>query len=374
MLAGEFAVVGDGEAEQQLRVDAGREADLERAELVGAVGLDLDRLLGEAVQPHQRHQRVRAVGLAAEAAGDRRRVDRVVEVGVADEHADDLAGRLDEAVERRRVGQRRAAQQQVGEGDPREVGVDEQRLALVAEPVAGDAEPFDLEPGRQLQRPRLQLAQRLAVVALGRAPRRPRLRQLAEVSQRARPRRATPSATRRRELGRAGERLEDDAVALGQLQQGLRAARASASVSSSNARRIAEKPTGASRSTASVPRKSRSPSARTRARPHLDPQRGRDRAQRHPGAGDQRLEQHVARAELACRRRRRPGAGRPRRSPGRSCTEQETPSPSSPSAARVIDGGVRVLARSAPSAAPGSPAAALVPRLQITRARARQAA
>ena len=31
VLAGQFAVVGDGEAEQQLRVDAGREADLERA-------------------------------------------------------------------------------------------------------------------------------------------------------------------------------------------------------------------------------------------------------------------------------------------------------------------------------------------------------
>ena len=50
VLAGQFAVVGDGEAEQQLRVDAGREADLERAQLVGPVGLDLDRLLGEAVQ------------------------------------------------------------------------------------------------------------------------------------------------------------------------------------------------------------------------------------------------------------------------------------------------------------------------------------
>ena len=92
-------------------MDAGREADLERAQLVGAVGLDLDRLLGEAVQAHQVDQRVRAVGLAAEAPRDRRRVDGVVEVGVADEHADHLAGRVDEAVERRRVGQRRPAPQ-----------------------------------------------------------------------------------------------------------------------------------------------------------------------------------------------------------------------------------------------------------------------
>ncbi len=93
VLAGQFAVVGDGEAEQQLRVDAGGEADLERAQLVGPVGLDHDRPLGQAVQRHQVQQRVRAVGLAADAPGDRRGVDGVVEVGVADEHADGLARR-----------------------------------------------------------------------------------------------------------------------------------------------------------------------------------------------------------------------------------------------------------------------------------------
>ena len=144
------------------------------------------------MQPHQVDQRARAVGLAVEPPGDRRGVDGVVEVGVADEHADRLAGRVDEAVERRRVGQCLAAQHQVAEGDPREVGVDEQRLALVGEPVAGDAQPLDLEPGRKLRRPRLQLAQRLAVGALGGAPRRPRLRQLAEVSQRLSHRPAPP--------------------------------------------------------------------------------------------------------------------------------------------------------------------------------------
>ena len=91
MLAGEVAVVGHGHPEQQLRVGAWREADLEGAELIGPVGLDLDGLAGEAVQRHQPDQRVRSVGPAPEPAGDRRRVDGVVEVGVADEHPDHLS-------------------------------------------------------------------------------------------------------------------------------------------------------------------------------------------------------------------------------------------------------------------------------------------
>jgi hypothetical protein len=49
LLAAQFAVVGDGAAEQQLRVDAGGEADLEGAQLVDPVGLDLDRAAGESV-------------------------------------------------------------------------------------------------------------------------------------------------------------------------------------------------------------------------------------------------------------------------------------------------------------------------------------
>ncbi len=56
------------------------------------------------------------------------------------------------------------------------------------------------------------------------------------------------------------------------------------------------KPTGASRSTASVPRKSRSPSARTVPGPDLDPDRGRDSLQGDAGTRRQRLEQHVPRA------------------------------------------------------------------------------
>ena len=64
---------------------------------------------------------------------------------------------------------------------------------------------------------------------------------------------------------------------------------------------MARKPTGAVLSTPSVPRKSRSPSALHDALAQLDLQRGRDRFQRHAGAGDQRLQQHVARAELGAR-------------------------------------------------------------------------
>ena len=74
--------------EQQLRVRAGHELDLERPQLVGPVGLDLDRLVLEPVQRHQTHQRARPVGLAAEPPGDRGRVHSVVEVRVPDQHPD----------------------------------------------------------------------------------------------------------------------------------------------------------------------------------------------------------------------------------------------------------------------------------------------
>ena len=240
----------------------------------------------------------------------------MVEVGVADQHPDDLAGRVDEALERGRVGQGRPAQQQVAERHPREVGVDEQRLALVADPVAGDAEPFDLEPGGQLERPRLELAQGLPVFPLGGAPRRPRPGQIAQVSQRAghrlgsRRSRAWPRAA----AGREG--LEDHAVALGQLQQGRRAAprrRRSRARRRGGLPRSRPVPRGRPRGC----RGSRGRPRPGRSRLDRDPERGRDRSQRHPGAGDQRLEQHVARAEQRCRRRRCRGADPPRRSPAR---------------------------------------------------------
>ena len=62
----------------------------------------------------------------------------------------------------------------------------------------------------------------------------------------------------------ARERLVDDAVALGPLEQ-LAISSSIASEARSKRSRMSVKPTGASRSTPSVPRKSRSPSAWTRA-------------------------------------------------------------------------------------------------------------
>jgi hypothetical protein len=103
------------------------------------------------VQRHQVDQGIRPVRLAAEAPGDRRGVDRVVEMGVADQHADDLSRRAAETVERRWVGQRWTAEEQVAERDAREVGIDKERPALVGEPVAGDAQPLDPQAARQLQ-------------------------------------------------------------------------------------------------------------------------------------------------------------------------------------------------------------------------------
>jgi hypothetical protein len=73
------------------------------------------------------------------------------------------------------------------------------------------------------------------------------------------------------------------------------------------------KPTGASRATPSVPRKSRSPSAAAQR----DADRRRDCFQRHACACDQRLQQHVARAQLRsaspCRRMESSYAQRPPR-------------------------------------------------------------
>jgi hypothetical protein len=109
-----------------------------------------------------------------------------VEVSVADEDADDLARGVDEAVERRRVRQRGTPPQQLAEGNPGEVGIDEQGLVLAADAVAGDPEPFDLQAIGQLQRLCLELSHGLAVFALGGAPAQLCLGEVAEVSQGAR--------------------------------------------------------------------------------------------------------------------------------------------------------------------------------------------
>ena len=65
-----------------------------------------------------------------------------------------------------------------------------------------------------------------------------------------------------RDRGRRDEGLEDDAVALGELDQRVELLLVGR-LSRSKRSRMAVKPTGASRSTASVPLKSRSPSATT---------------------------------------------------------------------------------------------------------------
>ena len=128
-------------------------------------------------------------------------------------------------------------------------------------------------------------------------------------------------------------------------------------------------PTGASLVTASVPRKSRSPSASDASAPHVDPERRRDGAKRHPGAGNERLEEHVARAEAhpvaavagwspasciarpVCDRARDPRAERPGR--------------------RSVTSGLAAPRGSAPSAAPGAPAARRGPQPHDTSAGSR---
>ena len=80
---------------------------------------------------------------------------------------------------------------------------------------------------------------------------------------------------------------------------------------------MSAKPTCAALSTPRVPRKSRSPSALTRPDRTAEAERGGDRLQRHAGAGDQRLQQHVSRTEfqpVAAGRGMKPGNGE--RTPG----------------------------------------------------------
>jgi len=81
---------------------------------------------------------------------ERRRVDRVVEVGVADEHGFDLLGRRPRqmAVDLCRVREGKVASEDCAERDPRDVRVDEDRLALVRDAIPGDADPLELEAGR----------------------------------------------------------------------------------------------------------------------------------------------------------------------------------------------------------------------------------
>ena len=112
VVAGERAVHRDLAPEEQLGVPARDEADDEGPQLIGVVGDDLDGAVAEAVQAHEARERVRAVGLRAEAAHDRGRVHGVVEVRVPDEDAGDLARRRDVAIEHGGIRQRGAPQDQ----------------------------------------------------------------------------------------------------------------------------------------------------------------------------------------------------------------------------------------------------------------------
>ena len=63
------------------------------------------------------------------------------------------------------VRQRWCAADDAGQRDTREVGVDVDRLVLVAQAVAGDAEPFEFESPCQLERLVRELAHGVGVVA-----------------------------------------------------------------------------------------------------------------------------------------------------------------------------------------------------------------
>jgi hypothetical protein len=77
-------------------------------------------------------------------------------VGVADEDAGDLALAGQKAVERLGIGQGGTPAQQRVQRHPRQIGIDVEIVALVAEPEAGDAEPLDLEARRELGRGALE--------------------------------------------------------------------------------------------------------------------------------------------------------------------------------------------------------------------------
>ena len=106
--------------------------DRERPELVAAVGLDLDRSLARARGGASAAPASPSRTRSSRAARDRGDVDGVVEVGVPDEHAATSPGRPQEALVQRRVRQRRRAPEHVAQRDAGQVGVDVERVALVA--------------------------------------------------------------------------------------------------------------------------------------------------------------------------------------------------------------------------------------------------
>ena len=97
-------------------------------------------------------------GLGPEAASESRCVDRVVEVRVADEDPGHLPRRPEVAGDQRFVRQGPSPQEQRPKRHPRHVRIDENRDALICEPIARDAEPRDLKSAGQVERDALELA------------------------------------------------------------------------------------------------------------------------------------------------------------------------------------------------------------------------
>ena len=138
-VAGQLAVGGHCESQQQLRMATGHEADGERADLVHSLRIDLDRGVGQAVEPQEPHDVRRPVD-GRTPPGELWHVHRVVEVAVSDEHGIRLGRQPRHHLG---VGPHGRRTERLTQAPPREERVDEQRRALVGQAEAGGAEPLE---------------------------------------------------------------------------------------------------------------------------------------------------------------------------------------------------------------------------------------
>ncbi len=143
------------------------ERDLERPELIGVTGGHADGPRHLAVECHQPLERRRAVRLRVPPPGQRGHVDRVVEVRMADQDARDLV-RLgtEHPVVKVRVGERRPVREEGAQRNAGDVRVDVEGVALVGQAIAGHAQPPQIQPVGERQRPVRQLFERQRVVTL----------------------------------------------------------------------------------------------------------------------------------------------------------------------------------------------------------------
>ncbi len=143
VLAGQFAVARGVQPQDQSCMHAGHEGDRERSDLEGAVRFDDPGLRVESPQPHQAATRCAPVDRAAVPCGDARHVERVVEMGVA--HQDRVRA-WHPTVDHRPIRVDDPAAQQVADGRPGDVRVDEHRGAFEVQYETGDAQPVDPQP------------------------------------------------------------------------------------------------------------------------------------------------------------------------------------------------------------------------------------